>query len=59
MSTKKTPADKSAEAVKSEKKYHKTGNLPNGEWTVKDVATGEEKPASKFGDVTAENTLVD
>lgn len=45
-------------ATVQEKKYTKVGNLPSGEWVVKNATTGEEKPASLFGDVTAENTQV-
>jgi len=51
-------ATKSAQKSESTngKKYTKVGNAPSGEWLVKDNATGEEKKASDFGDVTLENT---
>jgi len=53
---KPTPDNTSKKQVE-EKKYTKVGNTPAGEWLVKNNATGEEKRASEFGDVTTENTV--
>jgi len=56
MKTKPASASENQTAAAPEKKYTKVGHLPGGEWLVKDNATGEEKPASAFGDVTKDNT---
>jgi len=56
MKTKNSVAPITETASTPEKKYTKVGHLPNGEWVVKDNASGEEKPASAFGDVTKDNT---
>lgn len=48
----------SVATAKPAKKYRKVGNLPNGEWEIEEISTGEKKPASQFKNATKENIEV-